>query len=137
MNRLSLDSARDLTHSTPAQGHPEPACGEPVEPVERMSLSNGQAGSYSSHQSVLEVASEDMVRLRESRPVRVLCATSFPEPCFRLVPWVGRDRWARRAERTARRSVPTVPLIREAHELPTVIPAAFPTAAVDPGSPAG
>jgi hypothetical protein len=26
------------THSTPAQGHPEP--------VERMSLSNGQAGSY-------------------------------------------------------------------------------------------
>jgi hypothetical protein len=35
----SLDVARDpgtLTHSTPAQGHPEP--------VERMSLSNGRAG---------------------------------------------------------------------------------------------
>ena len=70
-NRLPLDKPLDtlgalslskrlgaLTHSTPAQGHPEP--------VERMSLSNGQAGSYSSHQSVLEVASEDMIRLHES-----------------------------------------------------------------------
>jgi hypothetical protein len=28
----------------PAQGHPEPACGELVESVERMNLSNGQAG---------------------------------------------------------------------------------------------
>ena len=40
-NRLSLDSARDPDPFDSAQGHPEP--------VERMSFSNGQAGSYSSH----------------------------------------------------------------------------------------
>jgi hypothetical protein len=43
-NRLSLDTLGTLSHSTPAQGHPEP--------VERMSLSNVQAGSYGNHRTV-------------------------------------------------------------------------------------
>ena len=36
---------------------------------------------------------------------------------IRLRSWVGRDRWARRAERTVRRSVPTTNLIRETQSL--------------------
>ena len=54
---------RALTHSTPAQGHPEPACGvadpelverELVEPVERMSVSNGRAdGRFQIHSLTL------------------------------------------------------------------------------------
>jgi hypothetical protein len=39
-------SLKAFTHSTPAQGNPEPASGEHVEPAERMSFSNGQVASY-------------------------------------------------------------------------------------------
>ena len=67
MNRLSLDSARDLTHSTPAQGHPEPACGEPVEPVERMSLSNGRADGRFQIHSLALVATNQMLFPRRAR----------------------------------------------------------------------
>ena len=74
--RQPLDFARSPDPFDSAQGHPEPACGvadpelverEPVEPVERMSVSNGRADGRFQIHSLALVATNQMLFPRRRR----------------------------------------------------------------------